>query len=314
MKILWKSSLSGLSDRLLDLFLVATISKISGRELYVLWQENQHITDFQLSVWPKSRLLDWKPEIFLQYFQLPKFITFVNQVEWDDINTTNEYEFSHYLGGVYSPQSFFNTYGNEFKEKLGLNITNADFMREFYKMMRQFKPTTQFSDLLEATPIPDFGIHLRRTDKVVADPDAGQIHEKELIFLNSITKIYLNSIIKINGDKNLSIYFCSDDPLERAKWEELYSNHSHLTIIKPPCFLKDYELNYFDLLMLSRCKTIVLSQRHSNFSLFASLINQTRLIFFYKNNPMNKEGHFKNMKLFTPNLFQKISLRFKLFT
>jgi hypothetical protein len=226
---------------------------------------------------------------------------------------TNEYECSHYLGGIHYPQSFFNIYRNEFEEKLGINITKADFVREFYNMMRQFKPTTQFGDLLEVMPIPDFGIHLRRTDKVVTIPDAGQIHEKELNFLNTLTKIYLNSIIKKSNDKNLSIYFCSDDPLEKAKWENLYSKNTNLVIIKPPSLLKDYELNYFDLLMLSRCKTIVLSQRHSNFSLFASLINQTRLIFFYKNNPMNKEGHFKNMKLFTPNLFQKISLRLKLF-
>ena len=312
MKILWKSSLSGLADRLLDLYLLATISKISGSKLCVLWQENTNVTEFQAAVWPTSRKLDWKPEIFLQYIELPKFISFVNESDWSAAKANEYYEFSHYLGGIHSPESFYAQYEYELKEHLGVTITNDDFVKQFYQLIHQIKPTRQLNELLGSMQIPDIGVHLRRTDKVVLNPDVGQIHTSELSFLNAITRIYLNSILKMSRHQQICLYFCSDDPLVRVRWEKLYCEDKNLKIIKLPPMLKDYETTYFDLFMLSRCKSIVMSQRHSNFSLFASLINRSKLVYFYKNNPMNVAGHFKNMKLFTLSLLQKIHLKLKL--
>jgi len=36
--------------------------------------------------------------------------------------------------------------------------------------------------------------------------------------------------------------------------------------------------------MLSQSKKIIMSQKHSNFSIFSSLIRETELIYFYKDN------------------------------
>ena len=63
-------------------------------------------------------------------------------------------------------------------------------------------------------------------------------------------------------------------------------------------FLLDIEKTYVDLYLLSQSKNIVLSQKHSNFSVFASQINRVRLFYFFKDNDMIKNGNFKNAVLF----------------
>jgi hypothetical protein len=313
MIILWKSSLSGLADRLMDLYLMATIGKIKDATLYVLWPENKNITDFQFKVWPKSRLLDWKPEVFTEYLMLPSIVKFIDEDEFNRLSKEENYEFKHYLGGIYSPQSFYKKFQSEIKDGLNMHISEDEFTFEFYSLISQLKPTEKFSNLLNLNIRPDISIHLRRTDKVVDNPDAGQIQLDELKFLNEVTKICLDKLIGNCTNDYINLYFCSDDPLVRAQWIKMYKGKKKVKIINSPSAISNFESTYFDLLTLSMSHSIILSQKHSNFSLLASLINQSKLIYFFDTNPMNINGSFKNMELFKPSIVDKIHLKLKSF-
>jgi len=315
MKILWKSSLSGLADRLMDLFLMATVSKCANLDLCVLWAENKDITEFQLKVWPKERFSNWRPEVFLEYLQLPSFIEFLEEEKWNSLNTDKNYIFSDYLGGVYSPNSFYDKFYDLLKKDLQVNFSKSTFESEFYQLLHSFRPTKRLELALNNIAFPDISVHLRRTDKVVASPDAVQIHTKELKFLNEITKTCLEDLISKNSasNKKINIYFCSDDPLIKNKWEKLYKGNSKINVLHTPESINSIESTYFDLFMLSRSKFILLSQMHSNFSLFASLINQSKLIYLFKNNPFGLNNSFKNMFFFKPSIFQKLRIKFNLF-
>ena len=66
-----------------------------------------------------------------------------------------------------------------------------------------------------------------------------------------------------------------------------------------------YEKTYVDIYMMSRCDVIILSQKHSSFSLFASLIGGCKLIYLYEDCQINKVNfnkldniiYYKNYKI-----------------
>ena len=67
MKIVWaNSSLSGLCDRFIDLFLMAAMARVLSSELIVPWKINRNFTERQLRVWDKARFDDYKYENFSQ--------------------------------------------------------------------------------------------------------------------------------------------------------------------------------------------------------------------------------------------------------
>jgi hypothetical protein len=194
-----------------------------------------------------------------------------------------------------------------------MHISEDEFTFEFYSLISQLKPTEKFSNLLNLNIRPDISIHLRRTDKVVDNPDAVQIQLDELKFLNEVTKICLDKLIGNCTNDYINLYFCSDDPLVRAQWIKMYKGKKKVKIINSPSAISNFESTYFDLLTLSMSHSIILSQKHSNFSLLASLINQSKLIYFFDTNPMNINGSFKNMELFKPSIVDKIHLKLKSF-
>ncbi len=290
---------------------MATIAEIKGATLCVLWSENKNITDFQLKVWPKSRLLDWKPDVFIEYLNLPGMVRFVDECEYDSLISGENYEFKHYLGGIYSPQSFYNKFQLEIKGGLNIHVSEDEFITHFYCLISQLKPTEKFSNLFKLNGQPDISIHLRRTDKVVDDPDAVQIQLNELKYLNEVTKLCLDKLIRNSPKDCINLYFCSDDPLVKDQWVKMYKRNNKVKIINSPNSISNVESTYFDLLTLSMSHIIVLSQRHSNFSLLASLVNQCKLIYFFDKNPMNINGSFKNMELFKLSIADKILLKLK---
>jgi len=271
MKIKWTNpTASGLCDRLLDLMLISAYAKVYKSELYLNW-----ITGSQTSVnrwikepgvvreWDEVRYQDYKYENYSQYFTLPKNI-FIN------IDCNPDYVFNNYLGGIYSPHSFYEKFIND------PNITIDDYLKAVYETFDEFKPTQKLLDLTKNLPKPELSIHLRRADKVRIDPDPLAVNLQELESLNNLTMQVLEKF-----NKSKLIYIASDDQKEKEKYASKYES-----IVDKNEYLI-FEKTYVDIYMLSQSDYIILSQKHSNFSMFSSLLNRNKLIYLYRDSAID---------------------------
>lgn len=74
MSLIWKNSTkSGLCDRLLDLFIMASYSKLINKKIFLKWEE-QPINKIQEKVWNPTRFDDYKIVNLKKYFTLPEHI------------------------------------------------------------------------------------------------------------------------------------------------------------------------------------------------------------------------------------------------
>ena len=284
---------SGLCDRLSDVMLLATLANLLGADLYFNWIEavfqygavGEPVWNYkegQDKTWDKVRFEDYRYENYSQYFNLPKNIK-INEV----VNNPT-YHFDSYLGGIFSPELFY--------EQCNISsiCTFDKFLEEFKETVKQFTPTDKLLNLVSHLPKPNISVHLRRTDKIRVNCDnMTTINTDELDNLNKKT---IEAIDILNGDDKL-IYFASDDQEENKKYYKLYPNN-----------IKDdvggFEKTYIDLYMLMCSDYIIMSQIHSNFSVFASYINQAKLVYLYDNcliiqkkfNKLDNFIYYKNLK------------------
>lgn len=283
-KLIWPcSSVSGLCDRLLDLHLVATLARLEGRELVLDWKLQTGLTPLHLKTWNSARFEDYKKENFTQYFNLPSHIRLVEDAHKES-KGPNDTIFPEYIGGCYSPFTFVSRFCSQYSFE--------EFSLVFDRVISEFTPTPKLLELIGCLKCPDIGVHLRRGDKITNTPDPVQLHTNELNNLNSMTEDCLNKLI----DANSSVFICSDtkeskDDLIskfRGKCNFVEFNSTH-----------PFEQTYIDIYLLSQCRTIIMSQKHSNFSLFCSLLNKAKLIYFYKNNEMIRNARFTHTQLYT---------------
>lgn len=280
------SSASGLCDRLLDICLMSTFAKMNKSYLYFFWQSVNNGGQYSWDdgekkvVWDDVRYEDYKLENFLKFFNLPKNLI-INQ--YPDVYDV----FSNYLGGVYSPFSFYETFLSE-------NFELSSFIKEFYNTLSEITPTNYLLDLTKDIELPELSVHLRRKDKIRKIEDEHSLNFEKIYELNNLTIQSIDGFIKTNH--NLKIYFCSDDFEEKEKFNKKYKNN----IINFHHKSNLVEDTYVDMYLLSKSNNIILSQKHSNFSIFCSLLNNTNLIYFYEDSPIEKFGFNKlnNFKKF----------------
>lgn len=292
MNILWtNSTLSGIGDRMIDLCLLSTYAKIKNATLYLGWRE---LDKNHKQSWDKSETvtMEWKGVRYVDYLydNIKQYFTFPNNVVINNDPPSIDEYFESYLGGVYSPIKFY----NEFMS----NIVSRDvFINEFFKTTLQIKPTKKLKSIVGDTQ-PDLTLHIRREDKV-RDKDriGGQsqygfefIQYNELEFLKNKTfevfeKLYSEDVVT---------YISSDEDEEKNSYSEKFN------VITSENFKIDFEFEktYIDLYLMSISKTIILSQRHSNFSILASLINRSRLIYLYNQNCNIHEFKFNELDNF----------------
>lgn len=282
-KLIWpNSSLSGLCDRLIDLHLMAALAEILDRQLILEWKKTTELNDFQRVTWSSARQLDYLVENFTRYFYLPRNIRFVKLIS-DEIDDSCVF-FNHYLGGVYSPKTFFDKYCGNF-------CTYESFENIYYKKINEFKPTSKLLDLIGILPEINISVHLRRGDKVTSDPDFVQIHTTELSDLEILTGKCFSDQLSKYQPRNPNVFICSDSELAKKSFIE--NNCSSCNVIDINNQFYDYEKTYIDIFLLSISDVIILSQRHSNFSLFSSLINKKKLIYLYESKLIG-DGAYKN--------------------
>lgn len=301
--LLWTNpSITSLGDRLLDTMLLATFSKMLGADLHFPWvdcpftigQENPTYTykEGENKEWDRVRFEDYKFENYTQYYNLPSNIKINQPIE------TPTYFFGENLGGCVSPFTFYNRY-------LSQVCKFDDFIIMFKQTLSEFTPTEKLLKLVENRVVPDVSVHLRRTDKINKDGDYTTFMTYDgLDTLNEKTKEAINLLY----DNRKSFYFSSDDLAERDKYHELYPYH-----IEHDTTCSAIEKTYIDLYMLSKSNYIILSQVHSNFSVFASYLNGGKLVYLYDNclivnENFNATSNFIHYQDLLPNKYNEDDL------
>jgi hypothetical protein len=294
MRVAWtNATVSGLSDRLLDLLLVATAVQSVNGNLDVIWKKNHHITTDQKRLWSSARYEDWEIENIQKYLQIPRFITFYQENDISFINNV-DLVFGHYLGGIFTPSSFYDKYQKELFNKIGSNLTRKEYINQFYQLAACVQPTDKLKTILTDVQTPDLSVHLRRTDKLSHNPDSGQLHHSMLRELDSQTEQCIHQILQ-KTKKKLTIFFCSEDRGVVQSYKNKFSNVNKLTIIDAPEVLPEVVKTYLDLNMLACSRIIIMSQVHSNFSLLSSLLKKVPLIYFYEHSPLGEQIDYKHV-------------------
>ena len=299
MSLFWtNSTCSGLCDRLIDLFIVSSMAKLYNKNIYLFWRE-QPINEIQQSIWNKIRFNDYKIENVKKYFIFPEIIFIISEEELNnmiinsnELNKNNNTIFNIYLGGIYSPITF---YENFIDKKYSLE----SYINIFLDLINQFKPTSKLLNLVNDLPKNIISIHLRRTDKtthLVSHIDSNGVAFYELEDLDSKTKKILNKILE---EKEYYLYFSSDCNNTKILYEEEYQEKLNKgCILNFKNNIKDeIEQTYIDIYIMSISNYIIMSQRHSSFSLFSSLINKNNLIYLYNDSIINnnKYNEFSNI-------------------
>jgi len=287
MSFIWTNTTkSGLGDRLIDLFIIASAAKLYNKELYLYWGE-QPINDIQKNIWNKIRFNDYKIENLIQYFNFPDIIHFVSKEVLIEMSKedANNIIFNNYLGGVYSPITFYENFINKI-------YTLEEYLNIFNFIISKFTPTEKLLNLIKDLPKNIISIHLRRTDKSsihVSPEDSHGVSIEQLNILDNNTENIINKLILKGYD---TLYFPSDCETTKLSYENKFSNYNIINLK-----FDNIEQTYIDIYIMSISKYVIMSQKHSSFSLFSTLINKSNLIYLYKNDIINNNKYylFKNI-------------------
>lgn len=276
MSIIWtNSTLSGLCDRLNDILILSTYAKIKNKILKFNYRSQPFENSIQENLRPSYRKQDYLLENLIKYIKLSENIIIYNENEIITFNKDEDEYFDNYLGGCYSPITFYNNFSSNL-------CSREKFIEIFYNQTKQILFNFNI-DLSKYDKL--VSVHLRRTDKVSNFTNGHHgIKIEELNDLDNITYDIIQKFIN-KGYKNF--YFCSDDKEILKNYINKYN--SQINVINND--LSDYisfntlegqiKSVYTDLYIMSCSKYIILSQKHSSFSLFASLINKSILIYIY---------------------------------
>ena len=258
---------SGLCDKLYDLFLFATYGELTKTSIYI--KKSDFSTFFGNG--EKTRFQD------LMYENLNEYITFPSSIHFVDEFDNKNKSFKDYLGADYSLYRFYTNYISPYNISLDLFLTN------YNKILSQMKfNESKLINYINSNK--SIGIHLRRSDKISITPDIGQITLDELSSLDEKTKETIKFFIS-QGFKHF--YLCSDDQTVLNHFSDFVrSLDASITFSNNATFVKTYE----DLYNLSKCDYIIMSSKSSNFSIVPSLLGNKKIIGFYNNNYLTKNG------------------------
>ena len=299
MILLWNNpTKSGLGDRLVDLFLLAAFAKAGSLKVAVCWPDHPDLTLLQKKLWPKYRYEDYKLENLLLYFKFPKNILFYSQSTFSkELRNKSNVLFNDYVGGIYTTSTFYNKFYPKFKKLFNFSLTGFEYA--FKDVLKEFQPKKIFFRKFALPFNADIAVHLRRGDKVQSNPDNFAIDFDEIDGLDKVTELCINKISQLNSTKK-TIYLSSDDEDVKLRYKMKLSISKKNQIITLPRNITNFEATYIDLWMLASSKYIILSQRHSNFSLLASYLKKSKLVYFYKDNKLISDNTMLN-KLYFAN-------------
>jgi hypothetical protein len=149
MSLFWlNSTKSGLCDRLLDLFLITSYAQLLDKKIYLKW-EIQPINNVQKQIWNSIRFDDYKIENVKKYFIFPNIINILFENEFEtEINNIleNDIIFNDYLGGIYSPFTFYERFIDNTKYTIEM------YINIFNNLIMEFKATENLLKLIPYIP------------------------------------------------------------------------------------------------------------------------------------------------------------------
>jgi len=247
---------SGLGDRILDIMTIYSYSKILNcNNLYVYWKYENHL----------GRYLEL--ENLLNYIIFPKDLYFFSKQEKELIINKNKNNiiFNDSLGAI-SLYLFSEKYLKDEEHK---KLFYKTYFESFNKLKFKNIPEN-IKEIFDKNLITT--IHLRRTDKISNNKYTHGTDIKELELLNSATQRFINKQIK----NNILVCIISDDKEIKNEYIEYNKNN-----------IISFETNdkisqvYIDFYCLANSHTIFMSQKFSTYSIVASLINNTKLYYYF---------------------------------
>ncbi len=253
---------SGLCDKLVDVYIHNAYAKCNNKQLVLnstIFNKHDKSKNFHA-----NRFQDILMENILSYCSFSENI--IVDVDKDEFETIDDVE-KLYIGGCYPIVDFFDKY---------LNSNGMCSLNDY--LMCFEKPILCFDKLLEKNEdmldIGDdcIGLHLRRTDKVAKDPDYGQCNEKENEYYERNTRTALDKMISRGCSK---FFICGDDKNIVTDYMLYLKSHGCSVYINDD---ETHVKTYMDLYCLSKCKVIIMSSKHSNFSIIGSLLGSRKII------------------------------------
>jgi hypothetical protein len=271
MSIIWNNStLSGLGDRLNDILILSSFAKIKNKKLKLIWRTQDFNPNCEFAIKrPSYRRKDYLLENLNKYITLPKNIIIYKENTNIDFNKDDEI-FNSYIGGIHSPITFFNAYIDKSIFKL------EDFINTYYSQANDIKfifdiELNKFNKIIS--------VHLRRTDKLhVKEADTHGVSIEKIHMLDELT---FNLIEKFINDGYTNFYFAGDDIYYIKQYIEKYKDRINILNYKLRDDSEEIKNTYLDMFIMANSEFIILSQRHSSFSLLASMINKAKLIYLF---------------------------------
>ena len=288
-----KPNKSGIGDRMIDIILVTSYSEYLGcNKCFVEWSIdsplNWHVNVYNNLRKEKTpfRSVDYKLENLLHYLEIPKNIIFTNNRK-PKLTSVKPLYFAPMLGARYNLYSFMDYFKISNKEK---------FIKIYYETFKKIKFKNIPKEMVEYFKNNKvLTVHLRRGDKVIPSNlwsnDADDISSSMINELDNLTKRVINNI------GNTELYIVSDELSVRTEYINYFKDKYNCKFFKGD----EISQTYFDLYCLAHSNHIVMSQAFSNFSIFASLINNVKFNYLLDHPKMKTFDSYMNISKYKFN-------------
>ncbi len=247
---------SGFGDRLIDIFVFSIFSKVMKDTVRINWIPFQGMKDFQDV--PKWRFTDTLLPNFLSFFKLPDSIKLSGAPSYEGP------QFHEYLGGLTSPQGFYEKHLQNSVSLESYNQIVEDVRKEFSFQIPDYVPD-----------VPYIFLHLRRTDKLrgVCETQINLDPEDTLDHLDAKTKAHIEDAKR----KGYTHFYIASDSVETKDEYKQFIESLGLTVLQPENTHKLIE-SYFDSWMMKSASIIMVSTKYSTYSLSTALIYNKPLL------------------------------------
>ena len=285
MSIIWNNStLSGLGDRLNDILILSSFAKIKNKKLKLIWRTQDFNENCEFAIKrPSFRRKDYLLENLNKYISLPENIIIYKEGTNIEYNNNEDELYTSYIGGTSSPITFYHAN----MDNLKYNI--KDFLDIYYSQAQNIKFNF---DIYFDKYNKIISVHLRRTDKLhVKERETHGVSIDKIHILDNLTFDLIEKFIN-DGYKNF--YFAGDDIYYINQYINKYNNRINILNSKLRDDSDDIKNTYLDLYIMANSEFIILSQRHSSFSLLASMINKAKLIYLF-NDDIIEHTNYKSL-------------------
>jgi hypothetical protein len=250
---------NGLGDKLLDIIGFYVICKCLNYKSYVRF--NKLVEEFD---WGFGSNTTYDLKLF----------------EFNDI-IISDFEECHYYIRSVNPSSTLCPYKvYMFVSQFLPEITFGDISERFVLYARDiFKPSEIIDSRIPEGIENAYGIHLRKTDKVIAEGGdlrhVSSIDEFNIIISNLLDDV--NNIILRERDP--VFFITSEDDKWKMEMTSVIQKMGASIRILTPIYMEDRNSNsVLDMFCLSKCKLILQGVKYSSFSMIASILGARKLI------------------------------------